>query len=171
VADRAGRFGRGGDDKDEGYLGQDAEDKVIANVLYTAPQSGTEARSIPPCDWKGNQCRENHFLKDCSEFVKLEEMGRLKHLSVTKTCLNCFIIRNFIKYCKSARRCRVDGCGRKHNTMIHVTWQGRKSNTTAALLTAGMEETILMVKNMKLNSLHIAPAMLEPVNQPHKSVK
>jgi hypothetical protein len=79
-------------------------------------------------------------------------------LSVTKRCLNCFNIGHFIRVCKSTTRCRVDGCGRKHDTMIHGTWQGRKSNTTAALLTAGMEETILMVKNMKLNYLHIAPS-------------
>jgi hypothetical protein len=76
-----GSGGEGAEDsdgEDEGivmeYLDQDVDDNVVAHILFTAQQTGTPAKAVPPCDWKGNPCKENHFLKDCPVFVKMTEV-------------------------------------------------------------------------------------------------
>lgn len=70
--------------------------------------------SSKPCP----QCKGDHALKNCSQFLGLTNEQRLELIPQYKVCYNCFGSGHY------SNRCKKDGCKlckRRHNTLVHVS--------------------------------------------------
>ncbi|XP_031334025.1 uncharacterized protein LOC116164038 [Photinus pyralis] len=61
-------------------------------------------------------CKENHYLYQCPNFLKLTIQNRWNEVKRLKLCVNCFRGNHYNNECKSAS-CKK--CDRKHNTLLH----------------------------------------------------
>lgn len=62
-------------------------------------------------------CKQNHFIQNCSQFLKLTVKMRYEKAKSLGLCLNCLRKGNHIsKECQFGT-CRK--CGQKHNTLLH----------------------------------------------------
>ena len=91
--------------------------------------------SLPPCDWKGKECKQNHLLKQCPCFIALDEKARLSHLKTKRRCFNCFRIGHNAGNCMSKITCGK--CNKRHNTMVHQAWTDRVEKSVAMLTGEG----------------------------------
>jgi len=67
-------------------------------------------------------CSEHHFLWRCTKFMKASVKERLTIASNARLCFNCLRSKSHIaKDCTSQGRCKVDGCKRRHNSLLHYT--------------------------------------------------
>ncbi|XP_041976443.1 uncharacterized protein LOC121731154 [Aricia agestis] len=62
-------------------------------------------------------CKGDHSLSNCSNFLGLSNEARLKLLAGYKVCYNCFHPGHFANRCKK-QGCKF--CKRRHNTLVHL---------------------------------------------------
>ena len=65
-------------------------------------------------------CKEKHRLMDCHEFKMKPEKDRIDFAAKEKICKNRFSKIHFLQDCIYSMKCRVDGCGKKHHTLLHL---------------------------------------------------
>jgi hypothetical protein len=67
-------------------------------------------------------CGKAHRLRECCEFKKMSVQRRLDIVKEKRLCFNCMGSRNHVaSECKMEWRCNVDGCGKKHSSLLHST--------------------------------------------------
>ena len=61
-----------------------------------------------------------HQLMDCHQFKRKPVKERIDFVTKEKICKICFSIIHLLKDCICSIKCRVDGCGKKHHTLLHI---------------------------------------------------
>ena len=57
---------------------------------------------------------------DCHEFKMKPVKDRIDFAAKEKICKNCFSKTHLLKDCICSMKCRIDGCGKKHHTLLHL---------------------------------------------------
>lgn len=67
-------------------------------------------------------CHQHHPLYRCEVFKSKSPRERNDFVKQKKICFNCISsTKHNSKKCKSLIRCRVEGCGKSHHTLLHFT--------------------------------------------------
>lgn len=67
-------------------------------------------------------CHQHHPLYHCEVFKSKSPRERNDFVKQKKICFNCInSTKHNSKKCKSLIRCRVEGCGKSHHTLLHFT--------------------------------------------------
>ena len=69
-------------------------------------------------------CQGPHTMFYCATFGGLTVPERKEKVVALKLCLNCLKPNHMAKECNSSFRCRVQGCGLKHNSLLHEERSG-----------------------------------------------
>ena len=77
--------------------------------------SNSEERKELKCP----SCQKDHWLSQCNEFQKLSLYNRYKFVRSKRLCINCLIPGHFVQDCPKRSFCRVEGCTKKHYTLLH----------------------------------------------------
>ena len=72
-------------------------------------------------------CKKKHRLMDCKEFKKKSIKDRIDFSTKEKICKNFFSKTHLLKDCICQMKCRINGCGKKHHTMLHLENQQQAS--------------------------------------------
>ena len=73
-------------------------------------------------------CQGGHPLFFCSTFKGYSVSQRKENVMSLKLCLNCLKPNHVAHDCNSTFRCRVQDCGKKHNSLLH---EDRSATSTA----------------------------------------
>ena len=76
------------------------------------PSSTTSSSSCP-------LCQGGHPLFYCPTFEGLPVSQRKEEVMMLKLCLNCLKPHHVAHDCNSTFRCRIQECGKKHNSLLH----------------------------------------------------
>ncbi|XP_058465271.1 uncharacterized protein LOC131438898 [Malaya genurostris] len=85
------------------------------------------AKEICPC------CKSEHSIYKCEKFKALPLSERKAFVFKVKLCFNCLKSKHQVNKCPSEQGCKIQGCGRKHHSLLH----GNDSSNTA---NSGKEE-------------------------------
>ncbi|XP_071476662.1 uncharacterized protein [Diadema antillarum] len=66
------------------------------------------------------RCSGRHQLLECQQFQGLTPKERLGVARKERLCFNCLKPGHMVGNCQLKRTCQIDGCGRKHATLLHV---------------------------------------------------
>ena len=64
-------------------------------------------------------CQGGHYLYFCPTFEGYNMTQRKEYVMSHKLCLNCLKPHHIAKECRSTHRCKVNDCGKRHNTLLH----------------------------------------------------
>ena len=110
--------GSGGRDKDGTGVKNTREIVFSAAALLA---SGTNRKSYAACHW----CKEQgHDTLKCPELKRESVDERWQLVREKRLCFNCLKPANTFHYSSVCRqpKCSVEGCGRRHHTMLHGDW-------------------------------------------------
>ena len=62
-------------------------------------------------------CSEDHWIEQCSSFIKLSVHERNQEVKAKNLCFNC-LKPHMMKFCKSKGTCKT--CHKRHHTLLHV---------------------------------------------------
>ena len=65
-------------------------------------------------------CKEDHYLDQCSELKTKTVQERQNMISDLKLCFNCFRRNHCAKACFKPSLCRIKGCVIKHHHLLHI---------------------------------------------------
>ena len=85
-------------------------------------ESQTDARPQYKTSGSGNNfpsCRGDHDLSKCQDFEKKTHDDRIKIVRRARLCYNCLTEGHVAMGCTERNSCRLDGCKRKHVTLLH----------------------------------------------------
>ena len=68
-------------------------------------------------------CEGDHKVSNCKNFIDKKVEERRKIVADKGLCFNCLSNNHKIKNCKSDKGCREIGCGKRHNTLVHLPAQ------------------------------------------------
>jgi hypothetical protein len=83
------------------------------SFTYKTPSTGTQSEPCAHCKDKG------HPVFRCPQFQTLSQKARYTIVKENKLCLRCLRGGHFARECKVVYVCDVNGCGRKHNRLLH----------------------------------------------------
>ena len=86
---------------------------------------GTPSNHKPPCPL----CQQGHPMFYCPTFLGMSVPDRRDKTMSLKCCLNCLKPHHQARECNSSYRCKENGCGKKHNSLLH---DERPRSTTPA---------------------------------------
>jgi hypothetical protein len=132
----------------------DTPPEVLHHMLQVSHHSGRKSVKISPCDWRESQCSENHLMRNCPVYNKLNGSEKLDHILKASRCFNCYRKGHRAGECKSPLRCKE--CKTKHNLALHTVWQ-LKTNAVA-----------LLTRNISPVSLLTSPVMVATDNSMQK---
>ena len=66
-------------------------------------------------------CNEHHFLWKCPKFKDMLVGERKSLVQRLGLCFNCLNGRHLARRCSNKSRCRQDGCGGAHHTLLHFS--------------------------------------------------
>ena len=69
--------------------------------------------------WPCVLCKEEHKLQDCPEFQLKTLEERLAVVSKERLCWGCLNKGHFMRVCRSAKRCNLNGCQATHHRLVH----------------------------------------------------
>ena len=79
--------------------------------------AGKQNQKLPAC----SVCRGQHGLWKCDKFKKQPHQDKWKVVRDQKLCIKCLRSGHFARDCPRTQfKCRVDGCNRDHNTLLHI---------------------------------------------------
>ncbi|XP_046862832.1 uncharacterized protein LOC124456430 [Xenia sp. Carnegie-2017] len=65
-------------------------------------------------------CQEGHRIWKCDKFKKLPYHEKMKFVQEHELCFRCLTRGHYARSCpKIDLKCRVEGCGKGHNTLLH----------------------------------------------------
>ncbi len=79
-------------------------------------------------------CSNEHMIWECSTFKEMSVDDRVALVKKENLCFNCLKKGNHVsRYCKSQRRCNVNGCGRRHSYLLHADRNGHHGDHSESL--------------------------------------
>ncbi|XP_044751740.1 uncharacterized protein LOC123311734 [Coccinella septempunctata] len=98
-------------------------------VMYVVPEHDQEKRKKYVCStsiqqektvYKCKYCKKDgHKVEKCNSFRKIEIDNRWNWARENKVCFTCLSSSHHTKFCKSKKKCDVNGCLFKHNPLLH----------------------------------------------------
>lgn len=64
-------------------------------------------------------CKQQHHITSCCQFKAMSYEDRVKFMRSSNMCNNCFKPGHIALGCLEVKSCEVDGCTRRHHTMLH----------------------------------------------------
>ena len=78
--------------------------------------AGKQNQKLPAC----SVCRGQHRLWKCDKFKNQPHQDKWKVVRDQNLCIKCLQSGHFARDCPQTQfKCRVDGCNRDHNTLLH----------------------------------------------------
>lgn len=74
-------------------------------------------------------CKGDHWLEKCPDFLGMNIEGKKKILSTNSLCYRCFRKGHGIKSCNFTKGCTIDNCRSKHHTLLHEQKESNYSNS------------------------------------------
>lgn len=74
-------------------------------------------------------CSKDHRLYQCDAFKAKSSRERTEIVKNNRLCFNCLSSNHHVKQCKTTGRCRVNGCGKPHHTLLHHERKKEKSDS------------------------------------------
>uniref|UniRef100_A0AA84Z6N0 CCHC-type domain-containing protein n=1 Tax=Schistosoma margrebowiei TaxID=48269 RepID=A0AA84Z6N0_9TREM len=68
---------------------------------------------------KCSVCSQDHAIFKCPRFLALTVQERWSHAKVNGICFVCLRQGHKVNECKLAKRCNVNGCEKKHHSLLH----------------------------------------------------
>ena len=93
-----------------------SDDKKETKGALEKPEKENERKNVLMC-WL---CKEKHRMMDCHKFKMKLVKDRIDFAAKEKICKNCFSKTHLLKDCICSIKFRADGCGKKHNTLLHL---------------------------------------------------
>lgn len=110
-------------------------------------------------------CKRDHFIFSCGDFLKLNIQDRLNKIRSLKACTNCLRTGHSGKECRSSSTCKK--CSLKHNTLLHFPKssfsnkhnsnsiqdaKGSQTNQESSIELQNHESTVLSVSDTSLST-------------------
>ena len=74
-------------------------------------------------------CHESHKVSDCQTLKNISVPERRETVKGKGLCFNCLSNTHQISNCKSKVTCKIKGCGKRHNTILHnVSYKSPDNN-------------------------------------------
>lgn len=86
-----------------------------ASVMYASEASSDH--KPPTCV----QCKGEHFIFNCQNFMKLSTDARWTAVKEKRLCFSCLKSNHSTKNCRRRKSCGQDGCTRIHHQLLHNT--------------------------------------------------
>lgn len=113
-------------------LRQEAE--LIGGEMRTQPEdSNARVEQLEPAEAKGIKHRQKecsrkgcplcnlpHQMFACDKFKSLSHQDRFTLCKRKNLCFNCLKQSHKCRYCRWKGRCTLNGCRRKHSTLLHI---------------------------------------------------
>ncbi|XP_074041972.1 uncharacterized protein [Leptinotarsa decemlineata] len=123
-------------------------------------------------------CKNPHFISECSDFKKLSIKNRLERAKQRGLCINCLKPGHLVRQCRSSS-CKI--CKSRHHTMLHIDKatnlnceaepfrQTNETITAFSAYSACNSQVILSTVTVRVrdssNKVHFARALLDPGSQ------
>ena len=104
--------------------------------MYVRKNNGMTSGSGDACP----SCKGTHGLLECRDFKKRSHEERIEILRRNRICDNCFLKGHFAVGCAERAACTVDGCRRKHQSIIHPYSRSSRDNNTSSIAHANSNE-------------------------------
>ena len=122
---------------------KEAENRRKNNHQNTRwPDQNFPGKKVPqeaPCPC----CSRAHPLHRCNLFKEKSHVQKNEFVKVNGLCYNCLknnpvqqsgiAIKHVAKCCPSKFKCRIEGCGASHHTLLHIPNQQKKESETILL--------------------------------------
>lgn len=122
---------------------------------------------------KMRECNENHSIRICPLFLKLDVKERIETARQVRLCLNCLGSGHKTAQCSSDHRCQT--CNKKHHTLLHLqmrsdysaTGQTTTMNATMNSVRAGQILLATAIINVQANGgvMHQIRALIDSGSQ------
>ena len=93
-----------------------------SQVKASQPKQGYQSHGRPLSMFTNSSCvlcQGGHQLFYCPTFEGYSVAQRKGYVMAQKLCLNCLKPHHVAHDCRSAYRCKIRDCGRKHNSLLH----------------------------------------------------
>ena len=109
------------------------------NLQANQPSSGSQISQVSQPSNNPSQstykrkcwlCSENHRLMECEQFTSKSVADRILISQQQHLCYNCLSKGHSFDECQSTHTCKVDGCGKKHHTLLHIDKSSQKQSNT-----------------------------------------
>ena len=149
--------------KNEAEIAKSVYAKVVENKTKKVSKFQTHSTSIssavatttnkPNC----YLCFGAHKLWDCCKFREKNVNEKISFMRQNRLCDNCFKKGHIARYCRSEATCTVDGCRRKHHSLLHQeqTRESKNNDQRREKQEPGMESsTVAMVSSVSSAGSH-----------------
>ncbi|XP_071834278.1 uncharacterized protein [Apostichopus japonicus] len=92
-------------------------------------QSSQRETYVYKVAWKCPCCSQRHSLDACKDFQSKSQRDRFKLIRKLRLCDNCFKPRHIASDCRLQPGCQVEGCNRRHHTLLHIYPTERNSES------------------------------------------
>ncbi|XP_062704069.1 uncharacterized protein LOC115264003 [Aedes albopictus] len=72
-------------------------------------------------------CQAEHTIYKCQKFQNMDFLERKSVAAKAGLCYNCLKQRHRVNDCQSDQGCKVQGCGRKHHSLLHPNDEVRQN--------------------------------------------
>ncbi|KAJ8021094.1 hypothetical protein HOLleu_40865 [Holothuria leucospilota] len=105
---------------DSSKFGQTGKNQKVTTLgTGSSPDSGFQGKSGSGGHRYCILCPGNHELSSCFQFKKYSLDKRVAFVRERRLCNNCLIPNHLAKGCLVAPKCTIDGCHKKHHTLLH----------------------------------------------------
>ncbi|XP_058978855.1 uncharacterized protein LOC131802550 [Musca domestica] len=113
-------------------------------------------------------CKSNHFIRDCSEFLKKSVNDRIHIVKTSHLCYNCLSSNHGVKDCKSRFGCRI--CTMKHNTLLHKGTETQTTNSYLARVEARPSTSAAALTNQIQSTTNLEPTTITTLTLQDKQI-
>ncbi|XP_077974458.1 uncharacterized protein LOC144430402 [Styela clava] len=91
------------------------------------------------------KCNKDHFLNQCVKFRELSYEDKIEFVRNRNLCFSCLEPGHWSKDCKQTKPCKVEGCKRRHTTVLHppaktqINHSGTKGDESPVLKNFGSQ--------------------------------
>ena len=104
------------------FIEEEAElihDPVFGKHVYNHERSNRPTNFGVMATVKCSICNGDHKITKCHEFAEKSYEERMEAAKMKRLCFNCLKPGHLAQNCESDERCEVNGCGRKHATLLY----------------------------------------------------
>ena len=104
------------------FIEEEAElihDPVFGKHVYSHERSNRPTNFGLMATVKCSICNGDHKITKCHEFAEKSYEEHMEAAKMKRLCFKCLKPGHLAQTCDSDERCEVNGCGRKHATLLH----------------------------------------------------